>query len=60
MTAADQHTTPEAEDRAERATNNPALAKETVATAERRARQGWPWPVSGDATALRKRAQRDR
>lgn len=68
----DVHTSPEAEGRAEAMANNPALARETVATAERRARQGWPWPVSGDATAIlkpgkiaapnwrRKRAQRDR
>jgi hypothetical protein len=48
----DVHTTPEAEERAERAADNPALARETVETAERRARQGWPWPVSGDATAI--------
>lgn len=53
----DVHTSPEAEDRAERAANNPALARETVLTAERRARQGWPWPVSGDATAVLKPAK---
>jgi hypothetical protein len=48
----DVHTSPEAEARAEAAAHNPALASETVETAERRHRQGWPWPVSGDATAL--------
>jgi hypothetical protein len=53
----DVHTSPEAEDRAERAANNPALARETVLTAERRARQGWPWPVSGDDTAKAKPAR---
>jgi len=48
----DLHTTPEAEDRAERAADNPALVSESVAKAERRANQGWPWPVSGDATTV--------
>jgi hypothetical protein len=46
------HTSPEAEARAEAKADNPALATETVAKAEQRAEQGWPWPVSGDATAI--------
>lgn len=45
------HTTPDAQARAEAQANNPALVTETVAKAEQRAAQGWPWPVSGDATA---------
>jgi hypothetical protein len=49
---ADLHTTPEAEDRAAGKADNPALATESVAKAEQRANQGWPWPVSGDATAI--------
>lgn len=53
----DVHTSPEAEARAEAAADNPALARESVATAERRARQGWAWPVSGDATALQRPAR---
>lgn len=53
----DVHTSPEVEDRYASAANNPALARETVLTAERRARQGWPWPVSGDATAILKPAR---
>lgn len=48
------HTTPDAEARAEAKADNPALVTETVATAEARARQGWPWPVSGDATTILK------
>lgn len=43
-------TAPDAQERAAAAANNPALARETVATAERRERLGWPWPVSGDDT----------
>lgn len=43
-------TSPDAQERAALAANNPALVRETVATAERRARLGWPWPVSGDDT----------
>jgi len=46
------HTTPEAEDRAAAKADNPALATESVAKAETRANQGWPWPVSGDATTI--------
>lgn len=52
MTTEELHTTPDAEARAEARADNPALASESVETAERRARQGWPWPVSGDATAI--------
>jgi hypothetical protein len=48
----DVHASPEAEERAAAKADNPALATETIDTAERRNRQGWPWPVSGDATAL--------
>lgn len=48
------HTTPAAEARAEAQADNPALVTETVAKAEQRARQGWPWPVSGDATTIQK------
>lgn len=44
-------TSPEAIARAEAAANNPALARETVATAERRQLLGWAWPVSGDDTS---------
>jgi hypothetical protein len=46
------HTTPAAQARAEAAADNPALATETVTKAEERCGQGWPWPVSGDATAI--------
>ena len=46
------HTTPEAEDRAAAKADNPALATESVAKAESRNAQGWPWPVSGDATTI--------
>jgi hypothetical protein len=35
----------------EGASFNPALKDETVAEAERRLLEGWPWPVSGDDTA---------
>jgi hypothetical protein len=52
MNSHELHTTAEAEDRAERKADNPALASESVAKAEHRAKQGWPWPVSGDATAI--------
>lgn len=52
MSRAHDHTSPEAEARAEARPDNPALASETVAKAEQRAAQGWPWPVSGDATTL--------
>lgn len=41
----------DAQDNAAAAAHNPALARETVAIAERRERLGWPWPVSGDDTA---------
>jgi hypothetical protein len=47
-----EHTSPDAEARAEAKADNPALVTETVAKAEDRAKHGWPWPVSGDATAL--------
>lgn len=52
MTGHELHTSPEAEERAARKANNPALASESVAKAEERERQGWPWPVSGDATTI--------
>jgi hypothetical protein len=48
------HTTPDAQARAEAQADNPALVTETVAKAEQRAGQGWPWPVSGDATTILK------
>jgi hypothetical protein len=47
-----QDATPDAQARAEAQADNPALMTETVAKAEQRAGQGWPWPVSGDATTL--------
>jgi hypothetical protein len=46
------HTTPDAQARAEAQAHNPALITETVAKAEQRCRQGWPWPVSGDDTTV--------
>lgn len=52
MNAEELHTSPDAEARAEARADNPALATESVEKAEARARQGWPWPVSGDATAI--------
>jgi hypothetical protein len=52
MTGDELHTTAEAEERAARKADNPALATESVEKAEERNRQGWPWPVSGDATTI--------
>jgi len=52
MNGHELHTTPEAEERAAAKADNPALATESVAKAEHRAEQGWPWPVSGDATTI--------
>lgn len=43
-------TDPEVIARLEGRASNPALANETVRKAEQRAREGWPWPVSGDDT----------
>jgi hypothetical protein len=54
MTDDQTHTTADAEARAEAKANNPALVTETVAKADERYRQGWPWPVSGDATTIAK------
>jgi hypothetical protein len=48
------HATEDAQARAAAKADNPALMTETVAKAEQRAGQGWPWPVSGDATTILK------